>query len=197
MAGTQLTPIGEVCRVVGGTTPSTANPAFWDGDIVWVTPADLGKLADGSVSTSHRQISKEGFASCGLELVPEGSVVISSRAPIGHLAIARVPLCTNQGCKSLVPGNRIRSDYLYWALKYRMEDLKKLGSGATFTEVSKSQINAFGIPIPSLEEQGRIAARLEEQMAAVAKARRAAEERLDAINALPAALLREAFGGSS
>jgi type I restriction enzyme S subunit len=132
-------------------------------------------------------------ASFNLSLVPPGTVVLSSRAPIGHLGIAGVELCTNQGCKSFVPSDGIDSVFLYFALKSSVADLQRLGSGATFAEVSKSQCENFEIPLPPLSEQRRIAGILREQMAAVERARAAARARLEAVKALPAAYLRQVF----
>jgi len=126
-------------------------------------------------------------------MVPVGSVVLSSRAPIGHLGIAAVPLCTNQGCKTFVPGAKVDSEFLYHALKRSVWELQQMGSGATFAEVSKTQLEGFEIPLPPLPEQKRIAAILNEQMAAVERARKAAEERLAAVNDLPSAYLRAVF----
>jgi type I restriction enzyme S subunit len=187
--------LGDVCEVVGGSTPSTGNPNYWDGTIVWITPTDLGKNNCMTISSSERLITPEGLSDCHIEMLPVGTVVMSSRAPIGHLAIAKVPLCTNQGCKSFVPSSSVDSVYLYWALKQSVPFIQMLGSGATFAEVSKSTMQDFPIPLPPLDEQRRIVTILNEQMAAVDKARAAAEDKLAAINALPAALLRRAFDG--
>jgi type I restriction enzyme S subunit len=118
---------------------------------------------------------------------------MSSRAPIGHLGIAGVELCTNQGCKSFVPLDGIDAVFLYFALESSVADLQRLGSGATFAEVSKSQCENYEIPLPPLPEQRRIAAVLREQMAAVERARAAARARLEAVKALPAAFLRQVF----
>lgn len=118
---------------------------------------------------------------------------MSSRAPIGHLGIATIPLCTNQGCKSFIPGEGIDTYFLFYALQKSVPDIQAIGSGATFAEVSKSQVQAFEIPLPPLPEQKRIATILTEQMAAVEKARAAAEARLKAAKELPAAYLREVF----
>lgn len=185
--------LGEVCKVVGGSTPDTGNPNYWDGDIVWVTPTDLGKLSAIRITTTTRRITPAGLLSCGTEMLPVGTVVMSSRAPIGHLAIADVPLCTNQGCKSFVPNLDVDPNFLYWSLKQAVPDIQALGSGATFTEVSKSTLLQFAISIPSLAEQLRIAAILKDQMAAVDMARAAAQARLKAVKALPAAFLRQVF----
>ena len=187
--------LGEVCRVVSGSTPATGVEEFWNGDICWITPTDLGKIEGKEIYSSSRYISKVGYDNCGTELIPTGSVVLSSRAPIGHLGIAKVTLCTNQGCKSFIPKEYMDSDFLYYALKKSVPMLQSLGSGATFTEISKSQLEVFEIPLPPLSEQKRIAAILNEQMAAVEKARAAAEAQLEAINDLPKAILRKAFLG--
>ena len=187
--------LGEVCEVVGGSTPDTGNPSYWNGKIAWVTPTDLGKLSDIAITETERYITHAGLESCGARMLPTDAVVMSSRAPIGHLAIAGTSLCTNQGCKSFVPNLDIDSLFLYWALKQAIPDIQALGSGATFSEVSKSALERFAIPLPLLAEQQRIAAILKKQMAAVEKARAAAEEKLEAIDAMPSALLRKAFAG--
>ena len=184
---------GEVCRVVGGSTPSSHVPKYWDGDIVWITPTDLGKLEKVFVTTSARKITKDGYENCGTDLVPVGSVVLSSRAPIGHLGIASVPLCTNQGCKTFVPSSAVDSHFLFYALKISVSKLQALGSGATFAEISKTELERFEIPLPPLAEQKRIAGILKEQMAAVERARASAEAQLQATENLPAAYLRAVF----
>jgi type I restriction enzyme S subunit len=185
--------LGDVCDVVSGSTPRTGVSQNWDGNIVWITPSDLGKLENAYIVDSERLITQQGLESAGLEIIPPGSVVMSSRAPIGHLGIAKVSLCTNQGCKSFVPGSRIDTAYLFFALKKAIPVLKYLGSGSTFTEISKSALQVFTIPLPPLPEQQRIAAILSEQMAAVEEARAAAVAQLEAAQALPAAFLRQVF----
>ena len=193
-AGWRWAKLGDVTRVVAGTTPKSGVSEYWEGgDIVWITPTDLGGNSEKEITLSARRITKAGYESCGLEIVPTGSVVLSSRAPIGYLGIARVPLCTNQGCKSFVPSEKVTSEYLYFALKQAVPTLQKLGSGATFAEVSKTQLENFEIPLPPLTEQQRISVWLNEQMAAVAQARQAAEAQLRAARELPSADLREVF----
>ncbi len=97
----------DVAKVVSGSTPKSGVAEFWDGDIVWITPTDLGKLKEPQIYDSARRVTESGYKSCSTALVPKGTVVISSRAPIGHLGIAQVPLCTNQGCKSFIPGDNL------------------------------------------------------------------------------------------
>lgn len=186
--------LGKVCRIVGGSTPSSGVPEFWNGEIVWITPTDLGKLDKPYIETSQRQITQKGYESCATELLPTGSVVMSSRAPIGHLGIAQIPLCTNQGCKSFVVSEEIDSKFLYYLLKISVPAFQELGSGSTFAEISKSSLESFEIPLPpTIEEQRQIAAILDEQMKAVGAARAAVEEQLAAARLLPNAFLRSAL----
>lgn len=186
--------LGDVCRVVGGSTPRSGESAFWSGDIIWITPTDLGQLAVPAITDSARRITKDGYESCGTEMLPVGAVVMSSRAPIGHLGIAAVPLCTNQGCKSFVPGPEIDSTFLLHLLRSRIEQMRAIGSGATFAEVSKTQLQNFPLEIPTISEQKRIAARLNEQLAIIERAKLAAEERFRAAKALAAAYVMREFG---
>jgi type I restriction enzyme S subunit len=192
-AGWRWVKLGEVTTVVNGTTPESENPSFWSGDIVWITPTDLGKLPEPYIRNSDRKITKAGFDSRNLTRVPPRSVVLSSRAPIGHLGIAALELCTNQGCKSFIPSDDVDEWFLYYALKRSVWKLQQLGSGATFAEISKTQLESFSIPLPALAEQRRIAGVLREQMAAVEKARAAAQARLEAVKTLPTSLLRQVF----
>lgn len=191
--GWRLVKLGEVCRIVNGTTPKTGIQEYWNGEIVWITPTDLGKLDGLYINDSARKISKAGYESCHLELVPTGSVVLSSRAPIGHLGITNVEVCTNQGCKTFVPSELIDAQFLYFTLKQAVPELQSMGSGATFTEISKTQLQEFKIPLPPLAEQKRIVAVLNQKLVAIEQARAAAQAQLEAAQALPAAYLRAVF----
>lgn len=185
--------LSEVCRIVNGSTPKSGVGEYWGGDICWITPTDLGQLNGQYLERSTRMITDAGYESCSTTLVPSGAVVMSSRAPIGHLGIANIPLCTNQGCKSFVPTPSIESGYLYHALRNSIEDIRALGSGATFPEVSKKTLAEFTIPLPDLAEQRRIVATIEAQSTIAERARAAAQAQLAAIEAMPQALLREIF----
>lgn len=101
--GWEVLPLKRTFKIVGGSTPKSEKEEYWDGDIIWVTPGDLSKLPSIYINDSIRKITNEGLASCGSTLVPARSIVLSTRAPIGSLAIAERELCTNQGCKALVP----------------------------------------------------------------------------------------------
>jgi len=105
--------LGDVCKIVNGSTPKTDLPEYWDGDIIWVTPTDLGKLSEKSIYSSERKITHSGYNFANTNLLPINSIVLSTRAPIGHIAINRVELCTNQGCKGIIPSNDIYAGFLY------------------------------------------------------------------------------------
>ena len=185
--------LGDVCEIVSGSTPKTNVAAYWNGTITWITPTDMGQLPTKYIRSSQRTITQTGYASCSTKLIPADAVVMSTRAPIGHLGIASVPLCTNQGCKTFVPGADVDTEFLYFSLLIHMEDIQALGSGSTFQEVSKTKLSKFEICLPPFIEQKRIADLLNQQMAYVEKARKAAEEILEAAQALPGAFLRQAF----
>ena len=155
--------LGECAEIHSGSTPRTNNPDFWDGEITWVTPKDLSKLKSKFISKTESKITQLGFDSCSTKLLPENSVLFSSRAPIGHVAINTIPMCTNQGFKSFVPkADLLDSQYLYYWLKANKEYLQDLGVGATFKEISKTVIANVEIPLPPLAEQRRIASILDQ-----------------------------------
>lgn len=142
-------------RIVGGSTPKSDEHSYWDGGIVWVTPRDISKT--DSLHTSLRTISAAGLQSCAAALVPPGSIVITSRAPVGNVAIARVELCTNQGCKAVVPAPDIAiSDYLFLLLLRMKERLQVLANGTTFAEIGTWVLANEFIPVPPVSEQQAI-----------------------------------------
>ena len=166
--------IGEVCEVVSGATPKTGKPEFWDGNVPWVTPKDLSELGQKHLSDTPRQITKAGLKSCAARMLPAQSVLFSSRAPIGLVAINTLPVCTNQGFKSLVPRfDLVSPDFLFWWLKTQEKHIQSKGRGATFKEVSKKIVEDLQIPLPPLTEQKRIARILDAADALRAKRREA------------------------
>lgn len=154
--------LGEVCDIVSGATPRTSEKAFWNGNILWVTPKDLSNLDGPYIEATPRTITEVGLKSCAASLLPKNSVLLSSRAPIGLVAINTVPMATNQGFKSLVPNSgRVDSKFLFHWLKSKTSFLQGLGNGATFKEVSKAIVERIEIPLPPLDEQQRIASILD------------------------------------
>ena len=150
--------VGEVCEVVSGATPRTGKAEFWDGNVPWVTPKDLSGLGQKHLSDTPRKITRAGLKSCSARMLPAQSVLFSSRAPIGLVAINTLPVCTNQGFKSLVPRfDLVSPDFLFWWLKAQEKHIQSKGRGATFKEVSKRIVEDLQIPLPPLAEQKRIA----------------------------------------
>lgn len=185
--------LGEVTQVLSGTTPDSGNASLWNGAHVWVTPTDLGKLDGMTISESGRRISGKALQERSLPLIPRNAVVMSSRAPIGHLAIAGCDLYTNQGCKSFVCSENLDSEFLFFTLQHRMRDIQALGSGATFVEVSKSALEDFEISFPIIGEQRRTAARLKAQLTEVDTARQAAQTQVRDAALLRRRLLQQTF----
>ena len=167
-----VTTIGEVCEVISGATPKTSNSEFWDGSIPWVTPKDLSQLGQKHLSDTPRYITESGLKNCSARMLPAQSVLLSSRAPVGLVAINTRPVCTNQGFKSLVPRfDLISPDFLFWWLKTHEKHIQSKGRGATFQEVSKKIVEDLQIPLPPLDEQRRIAEILDKAEALRAKRR--------------------------
>jgi type I restriction enzyme S subunit len=155
--------LGEVCRIVSGSTPKTTVARYWGGEVPWITPDDLSGYSAKSIARGARSLTEEGYDSCSAVLVPPGSVLYTSRAPIGYVAIASGEVCTNQGFKNFVPNDAILSDYLYWYLRWATPMIQALGTGTTFKEVSKRTIGTAPIRFPSRAEQRRIVEVIEEQ----------------------------------
>ncbi|MFO0764114.1 MAG: restriction endonuclease subunit S [Candidatus Gracilibacteria bacterium] len=152
----------EVCEIINGGTPDTTIQEYWSGGIFWITPKDMGQLGDIYVSDTSRTITQSGVDNSSVKIVPINSVILSSRAPIGHLAINTVPMCTNQGCKGLVPGSELNYIYLYYFLLNSRDLLNSLGSGTTFKELSSTKLKEVEIPLPPLSTQSKIVAKLDE-----------------------------------
>jgi type I restriction enzyme S subunit len=147
----------EVAEIIGGGTPSTSNPAFWNGDIPWITPKDLAEHRDVYIKRGERNITEKGFQSSSARLLPKGTVLFSSRAPIGYIAISSNPVTTNQGFKSLVTKDIICNQFLYYLIKENTEKIKSHASGTTFMEISGSVLKNLSFRFPPLPEQQAIA----------------------------------------
>ncbi len=148
--------LGEVCTIVSGSTPKTSVTSYWDGNIKWITPAELNEDTF-YIMDSVRHITEEGKEKTGLSYLPTGTVILSSRAPIGKTAIAGCKMCCNQGFKNLICSDAIYNEYLYFFLKSKTDYLNSLGRGATFKEISKSIVENIEIPLPEVNQQKEIA----------------------------------------
>lgn len=202
--------ISDIGTVVGGATPSTKKPENYDnGTIAWITPKDLSAFDGRYIKNGERNITERGMNSCSTQLLPQNTVLFSSRAPIGYVAIAANELCTNQGFKSVIPSENINPTFLYYLLKYNKNNIESMGSGTTFKEVSGSTMKNIVISIPAamevqekiasvlssiddkIEENERINNNLQEQAQALFK------ERFLSCNELPFGWARMALGDVS
>ncbi|MBK5937988.1 restriction endonuclease subunit S [Halochromatium roseum] len=178
-AGWKTKTLGEVADVVNGGTPKSKVQSYWNGDIQWLTPKDMGQMLGRTVSETPRTISKEGLANSSARLVPEKSVILSTRAPIGHLAINSTPMAFNQGCRGIVPRESLYYLYLYHFLDAIKKTLNDLGAGTTFKELSATNLKSISIPLPPLEEQKQIIAILDEAFEGLDRARANVEANLE------------------
>ena len=159
MANWKTCTISDLGTVVGGATPSTKKKENYDGGtIAWITPKDLAGFSGRFISCGERNITEQGLNSCSTQLMPAHTVLFSSRAPIGYIAIAEQEVCTNQGFKSVVPNKNTDYMFLYYLLKYYKDKIENLGSGTTFKEVSGSTMRGIEVAVPNtIEEQRKIA----------------------------------------
>jgi type I restriction enzyme S subunit len=150
------TSLGEVAEVVGGGTPSTTVPEYWNGDIVWLTPTEI-TAQDGRVITdSIRKISKAGFKNSGAQMLPKESVILTSRASVGYVALSGIELCTNQGFQSLIPKRSVMAKFLMYWIQQNKAEFESRSAGSTFKEISKSNVKSIKLALPPYAEQKRI-----------------------------------------
>ncbi len=152
-----LVKLGEVCEVIGGSTPSTRKKDYWSGNISWAVPTDITSLRGNIISKTKRTITEEGLKHCGAKLLPEGSLLLTSRATIGECAVNSSPMATNQGFANLVCSNNIYNWYLFHQVRFIKRHLERFANGSTFQEISKKNIKNFEIPLPPFAEQQKIA----------------------------------------
>lgn len=181
--------LGEICEIISGSTPKTGIPEYWDGTQKWITPAELNE--DTYIITDCiRKLTELGVEKAGLSSFPEGTVILSSRAPIGKVAIAGCEMYCNQGFKNLICSEKINNHYLYWFLKGRTEYLNSLGRGATFKEISKQIVSNIEIDVPPIEQQKRAVNQLEKANAII----QLRKQQLQKLDELVKARFIELFG---
>ena len=146
----------QIVNIINGSTPSTSCPEFWDGDISWITPKDMSLQMKRYISKGERNITEKGYNSCSTTLVPKNTILLTSRAPIGYISIAENELCTNQGFKSLVCGDKVLPLFMYYWLATKVDLLKSISNGATFKELSKLALENVEIDLPNLQVQQHI-----------------------------------------
>lgn len=187
--------LGDVCSINNGGTPKSKVREYWDGGVQWLTPKDMGKLTSRYVFMTERQISQEGLDNSSAKIIPQESVILSCRAPIGHVAINQVPMSFNQGCKGLVPSDEIIVEYLYYFLISSKQLLNDLGTGATFKEISAKTLHLVDVPLPPIAEQQRIVAKLDAAFAEIDTKVEAALSIIKNIISFKASLLDVALSG--
>lgn len=186
--GWEYKKLGDVSEIVGGSTPKTNIPSYWDGEYSWITPAEL----NGSkyIGSTERHITNEALAHTNLQLLPVGTVLLTSRAPIGKVAITKIPMYCNQGFKNIVPGDSLFNEFAYWYLTYKKDYIISLGRGATFKEISKSITEQIPIPVPPFEEQKAICSLLDKMNRVI----EAKKEQLKELDNLAQAIFYDMFG---
>lgn len=194
--GWQWVRLGGLTQIIGGGTPSSKNDAYYEGGTIpWIRPADLSGYQDKYIERGERSITELGLAKSSARLLPADTVLLSTRAPIGYVAIAANEVTTNQGFKSFLPSSLYEPSYLYWYLKGNKDMLERHASGTTFLELSAKRASEIMMPLPPMEEQQRIVQRIESLFAKLD----AAEVRLNAVAATfaprKAVLLRSAIHG--
>ena len=190
---TRLMP--DLADIRSGGTPSTNDPAAWDGDIAWCTPTDITALAGRKYLTNTaRQITAHGLKQSSAEVIPARSVVMTSRATIGECAINTIPMTTNQGFKNFVPFESVDAEFLYYLLTTQKAGFISLCGGSTFLEIGKAQLRSYGVRVPADKaEQTAIAAVLLDMDAELS----ALEDRLEKTRALKQAMMQELLTGKT
>lgn len=186
--GWEYKKLGEVSEIVGGSTPKTSIDSYWGGEYPWVTPAELNGAK--YIDKTERTITDEALAHTNLQLLPVGTVLLSSRAPIGKLAITKIPMYCNQGFKNIIPGDSLYNEFAYWYLTYKKDYIISLGRGATFKEISKSITEKIPIPIPPLGEQKAICSLLDKLSLVIEKKKQQVKE----LDNLAQAIFYDMFG---
>ena len=183
-------------EILNGATPASGRSEYWGGDLLWITPEDLGRLRGRDIHRSRRSITRVGYESCGTTLAPAGSTVMSTRAPIGHLAILGREGCTNQGCRLLVPQeDALIPEWAYLGLLTARSELQVLGQGTTFAELSREALGAFSLPLPPAAEQTAIARFLDDADQHIRRYIRAKERLIDLLEEQKRAIIHCAVTG--
>lgn len=175
--------LGDVFQIESGGTPSTSNSSYWDGDIPWATLVDIPKSIT-HISNTARRITKEGLENSSAKILPANTVLVSSRATIGRIAITDVPMCTNQGFKNILVGPDNDVDFVAYALSYKVPEMIDKASGATFKEISKSSFSEIEIPLPPLDIQKQFMKEIKKAAARIEELNIEIEEREQEISAI-------------
>lgn len=189
------TTLGEVGIILSGGTPSTKEPRYWGKGIAWITPADLSNYKSKYISNGARFITQVGLENSSAVLLPQGTLLYSSRAPIGYVAISQNELSTSQGFKNIIPVKSICVDYLYYYLIYAKELAISMASGTTFLELSAKKFANIALPLPPLNEQHRIVEKIEELFSKIEKTREQLSNSLKLLSTYKKSILDDAYRG--
>ena len=181
--------LGDVCTIVSGATPKTKADEYWGGEIKWITPAELNSDSH-YVSDTEKHLTVAGYKSASLHMMPKGTVLLTTRAPIGKVAITTEEMCCNQGFKNLVCSSVINNEYLFLYLKSRTAELQTMGRGATFKELSKKNVAGFEINLPDINRQLDAVAKLTAIESQIARAK----QQLDQLDSVVKSRFVEVFG---
>ncbi|MBQ8819244.1 restriction endonuclease subunit S [Campylobacter sp.] len=168
--GWEVKKLKDIGKISSGGTPSTSNDNNFGGNIAWITPADLTGYKDKFISKGKRNLSEEGLKNSSAKILPKGTILFSSRAPIGYVAIAQNEISTNQGFKNLTPNESAISEYVYYYLLGSKNLAEQSASGTTFKEISATAFSNLPIPLPPLSEQKAIADKLDDSFAKIENA---------------------------
>jgi len=191
----QVKKLGEIGEIVSGGTPSTKVTEYWNGNISWISPADLSGYKEKIILKGRKSISDSGLKNSSSRLMPKGSVLFSSRAPIGYVVIAGNEVCTNQGFKSIIPNKSIFSDYLFYFLKASKQEAEKVASGTTFKEISLKAFSQLEIPVPPFSEQEAIVSKIEELLSDLDNGKQQLQIAQQQLKVYRQSLLKWAFEG--
>jgi type I restriction enzyme, S subunit len=183
--------LDDVISVKGGTTPSTKEPKYWDGDINWTSPRDLSNHNFVFLTNTERKITEKGLSQIGSGLLPLGTVLLSSRAPIGYLAITDIPVAINQGYIAIICDKLVSNYFIYLWCKANMEDIENAGNGSVFQEISKTNFKTLGIQIPSIE----IFSRFEKSVSSIFEKLRSNQKQICVLEKLRDNLLPKLMSG--
>ena len=183
--------LGEIADIKNGATPSTQVAAYWQGQIPWCTPSDITDTPGKYLLTTERNITEEGLTSCAASLLPVGALLLCSRATIGEIKIAALPVCTNQGFKSLVCKEGVSNEFLYYLLIALKPKLIERAIGSTFLEIGKHELASLEVKSPRHDEQHAIAAILSDMDAEIA----ALEQRRDKTRTLKQGMMQQLLTG--
>ncbi len=188
--------IRDCGTVVGGGTPSTKISEYFDGNISWITPADLSHYSEKYISKGKRNISALGLSKSSAKLLPKGSIMFSSRAPIGYVAIASNDICTNQGFKSIIPKKSFSSEYIYYYLLGSKRLAENFASGTTFKEISLRNFSNMPVPITPAKEQAQVVSEIEKRFSEADNLEKSIEQSLEKAESLRQSILKQAFEGN-